>query len=61
MKSATVLGLWWHSAVVMSAAFVVDAKIAENQALAVLTAALCGALMLYAAATGWREGVRSMG
>ena len=31
MKSATVLGLWWQGAAVLSAALVVVAKIAENQ------------------------------
>ncbi len=35
----------------LSAALVVDAKIAENQALAFLTAALCVALTVYAATT----------
>ena len=51
MKSATVLGLWWQGAAVLSAALVVDAKIAEDRALAFLTAALCVALMVYAATT----------
>jgi hypothetical protein len=51
MKSATVLGLWWRAAAVLSAALVVDAKIAENRALAFLTAALCAALMVFAAST----------
>jgi hypothetical protein len=51
MKGATVLGLWWQGAAVLSATLVVDAKIAESQALAFLTAALCAALMVYAATT----------
>jgi hypothetical protein len=51
MKRATVLGLWWQGAVVLSAALVVDAKIAENRVLPFLTAALCAALMVYAATT----------
>jgi hypothetical protein len=49
MKIATLLGLWWHGAAVLSAALVVDAKIAESRVLAFLTAALCAALMVYAA------------
>jgi hypothetical protein len=51
MKNATVLGPWWQGAAVLSAALVVDAKIAENRMLAFLTAALCAALMVYAATT----------
>ena len=51
MKSATVLGLWWQGAAVLSVALVVDAKIAEDRTLAFLTVALCAALMVYAAST----------
>ena len=51
MKSATVLGLWWQGAAVLSAALVVVAKIAENQGAAFLTTALCVALMVHAATT----------
>jgi hypothetical protein len=51
MKNATVLGLWWQGAAVLSAALVVDAKIAENRMLAFFAAALCAALMVYAATT----------
>jgi hypothetical protein len=48
---APVLGLWWRGAAAFSAVFVVHASLADNRRLALVTLALCAALIAHAFAT----------
>ena len=48
--SAPALGLWWGSAVALSAVLTVYASLTDNGTLAFVTVALCAALMVYAGA-----------
>jgi hypothetical protein len=48
---APALGLWWRGAAALSAVFVVQASHADNRTLALVTLALCAALITHAFAT----------
>jgi hypothetical protein len=48
--SVSALGLWWRSAVALSAVLAICAAVTDNRTLAFVTVALCAALMVYAGA-----------
>jgi hypothetical protein len=48
--SAPALSLWWRIAGALSAALAADASLTDNRTLALVTVALCAALMVYAGA-----------
>ena len=48
---APTLGLWWRGAAALSAVFAVHASLEDNRTLALVTLALCVALITHAFAT----------
>jgi hypothetical protein len=57
--STPVLSHWWRRAAALSAAFAAVAGFTDNRTLAFVTAGLCAALIVHAAATVWSSQGRS--